>query len=121
MIGNTMNSLLDTNKQKKRNKKFILSVIDLMVDSLSYTTLKSRGNWKNDLGTKITVLRNKKGYSQSALAEKVNVDRSYISKIERGIIPIRNKKIISDIAHTLRVPTNTLYKGRLSECFELQR
>lgn len=77
-------------------------------------------NWKTELGEKITALRNRIGYSQAEIADKIGVDSSYVSKIERGYIPITNKEIIPDIAHVVKVPTNVLYKGRLSECFEAQ-
>ena len=37
-----------------------------------------------DLGTKLTMLRRSRGYSQETLAEKLNVSRQAVSKWERG-------------------------------------
>ena len=36
------------------------------------------------LGDKIRIVREKRGYSQEQLAEKMNINRSTISKIENG-------------------------------------
>lgn len=37
------------------------------------------------IGVKIKILRSLKGLSQDAIVNKLNVDKSYYSKIERGL------------------------------------
>ncbi|MBU3714205.1 MAG: helix-turn-helix transcriptional regulator [Ferruginibacter sp.] len=41
-------------------------------------------DYRAKLGDKIRIVREKKGYSQEQLAEKMNINRSTISKIENG-------------------------------------
>lgn len=41
-------------------------------------------DYRLKLGDKIRVVREKRGYSQEQLAEKMNINRSTISKIENG-------------------------------------
>ena len=41
-------------------------------------------DYRLKLGDKIRIVREKKGYSQKQLAEKMNINRSTISKIENG-------------------------------------
>lgn len=47
------------------------------------------------LGRNIKAERIRKGYTQESFAEKVNVNREYISKIERGLENMSLKKIVS--------------------------
>ncbi len=53
------------------------------------------------IGMKIKILRSLKGYSQDDVVDKLDIDKSYYSKVERG----------------LTNPT-LLYLKRLSEIFE---
>jgi transcriptional regulator with XRE-family HTH domain len=41
-------------------------------------------DYRLKLGDKIRIVREKKGYSQEQLAEKMSINRSTISKIENG-------------------------------------
>lgn len=41
-------------------------------------------DYRLKLGDKIRIVREKRGYSQEQLAEKMNINRSTISKIENG-------------------------------------
>ena len=41
-------------------------------------------NYRLKLGDKIRIVREKRGYSQEQLAEKMDINRSTISKIENG-------------------------------------
>ena len=41
-------------------------------------------DYRLTLGDKIRIVREKRGYSQKQLAEKMNINRSTISKIENG-------------------------------------
>ena len=60
------------------------------------------------LGTRIRELRAARSYSQEAFADRVGVDRSYMSGIERGV---RNFSVLNlaRIARALGVPVSTLF------------
>ena len=45
-------------------------------------------DYRLKLGDKIRIVREKRGYSQVQLAEKMDINRSTISKIENGIFRI---------------------------------
>lgn len=47
------------------------------------------------LGRNIKAERVRKGYTQESFAEKMDVNREYISKIERGLENMSLKKIVS--------------------------
>ena len=46
-------------------------------------------------GRNIKAERIRKGYTQESFAEKMNVNREYISKIERGLVNMSLKKLVS--------------------------
>ena len=51
-----------------------------------------------EFGKKLRELRRNNGLSQRELAEKVGINHSYISKIESGVMPPPNQKIIQGLA-----------------------
>ena len=61
-------------------------------------------------GRNVARLRDKAGLSQDKLAEKADLDRTYLSGIERGV---RNPgiKIVIRLARALRVTVDQLCKG----------
>jgi transcriptional regulator with XRE-family HTH domain len=61
-------------------------------------------------GRNVARVRAQRGLSQDALAEKADLDRTYISGIERGV---RNPgiKTVIRIAHALNVNVGDLCKG----------
>ena len=66
-------------------------------------------NISKKFGQRAKVIRLKQGLSQGDIAKRLNVHRSYISSIERGI---RNPslKVIQRIAKALEVPMEKLIK-----------
>jgi len=66
-------------------------------------------NISKQFGQRARTIRLKQGLSQSDVAKRMNVHRSYISSIERGI---RNPslKVIQRIAKALEVPMEKLIK-----------
>jgi transcriptional regulator with XRE-family HTH domain len=60
------------------------------------------------LGTRIRRLRERKGFSQEALADSAHLDRSYMSGIERGV---RNVSVLNlaKIARALSVQPGSLF------------
>jgi transcriptional regulator with XRE-family HTH domain len=65
---------------------------------------------KKLVGTQIRFFREKKGWSQEGLAERADLDRTYIGRIERGEknIGIEN---LTRIARTLGTTVAVLVKG----------
>ena len=63
-----------------------------------------------DFGKKVRLFRLKKRWSQDDLASELEVDRSYISGLERGV---RNPtlKTIARLAHMLDVTISQLCEG----------
>lgn len=63
-----------------------------------------------DFGRNVSRLRNDAGLSQDKLAEKADLDRTYLSGIERGV---RNPgiKSVLRIARALNVSLDKLCKG----------
>lgn len=59
------------------------------------------------LGQNIRKYRNSKGLSQEALAEKVELSREYIARVETGVKRISLKKLF-EIADTLNVKCSDL-------------
>ena len=61
-------------------------------------------------GRNVARIRNEKGFSQDTLAEKANLDRTFVSGIERGL---RNPgiKTVLRIAKALEVSVADLCKG----------
>jgi XRE family transcriptional regulator, master regulator for biofilm formation len=60
------------------------------------------------VGERLAYLRNKKGYTMRKVAEALNIDPSYISRIEKGHIP--SIKILQSFAE--------LYEVKLSDLLE---
>jgi len=61
-------------------------------------------------GRNVARLRDEKGFSQDKLAEKADLDRTYLSGIERGV---RNPgiKVVIKLAKALGVTVDQLCKG----------
>ncbi len=59
------------------------------------------------IGTRVRELREKRGWSQVVFAEKVGLDRTYISGIERGQRNLRILTLLA-IAETFDVPLSHL-------------
>lgn len=61
-------------------------------------------------GRNVANFRNKRGFSQDKLAEGANLDRTYLSGIERGV---RNPgiKVVIKLARVLDVSLDDLCKG----------
>lgn len=68
-------------------------------------------NIKNKiLGSNIKAERNRKGYTQFQLAEKIGVSEGTISLIERGL-QTPSAFLVLDIAKTLEIDINELFKN----------
>ena len=59
------------------------------------------------IGQKIIELRENQGLSQAALAEKININRSVLNRIELGTRPIRDNEIV-EFAKFFNVSTDYL-------------
>ncbi len=61
-------------------------------------------------GNRLRALRIERGYSQEAFAEICDLDRTYISGIERGLrnVSLRNIEVLSK---ALRIPVSELFEG----------
>lgn len=59
-------------------------------------------------GNKIKDARKSRGLSQRQLAEQVNIDYSYLSKIERGKVDPPSEKVLLDIAEVLEIDNDEL-------------
>jgi transcriptional regulator with XRE-family HTH domain len=59
-------------------------------------------------GTKLRELRKKAGLSLRDLASDVNVDYSYLSKIENGVLPPPSEKVILQLAESLKADKDDL-------------
>ncbi len=59
-------------------------------------------------GAKLRELRTKAGLSLRELASKVNVDFTYLSKIENGVLPPPSDKVIRQLAETLNADKDEL-------------
>ena len=70
---------------------------------------KPMDNISKKFGQRARTIRLKQGLSQGDVAKRLNVHRSYVSSIERGI---RNPslKVIQRIAKALEVPIEKLIK-----------
>ncbi len=67
-------------------------------------------NTLTQLGMRIRYLRKSKGMSQLDLALEAEINKNYISDLERGT---RNPSLIilEKVAHALEVDLSTLFKG----------
>lgn len=63
------------------------------------------------LGLNIAYYRKLKGYTQEVFAEKLNVDRTTISKVELATCGI-SLDLLFDISELLNVPINQLFDFR---------
>lgn len=72
--------------------------------------MKKRDQALAAFGRNVARIRNERGLSQDKLAEKAELDRTYVSGIERGI---RNPgiKVVVRLAHALGVSTDALCQG----------
>lgn len=61
-----------------------------------------------NFGNKLKTLRQEKGYSQEALALEIDVDRTYIGKIERAERNV-SLKMVGKIAKTLKVDVKDFF------------
>jgi transcriptional regulator with XRE-family HTH domain len=61
-------------------------------------------------GRNVARIRNERGFSQDKLAEKADLDRTYVSGIERGVRNPGIKSVIR-IAKALNAPVGDLCKG----------
>jgi transcriptional regulator with XRE-family HTH domain len=77
----------------------------LIIRAMPY---KDRG--LSQFGHNVARIRNERGFSQDKLAEKADLDRTYVSGIERGV---RNPgiKTVIRIAKALNVNVGELCKG----------
>ncbi len=66
-------------------------------------------NLQRKFGLVIKKLRLKKGFSQEYFANKSNIDRTYISDIEKGERNI-SLKIIEKLSVTLQISLSDLFK-----------
>ena len=66
-------------------------------------------------GASLRKLRIQAGLSQRELADRINVDFSYLSKIESGVVPPPSEKVISQIAEALNADKDelTILAGRI--------
>lgn len=72
--------------------------------------MKKRDTALTAFGQNVARLRTERGLSQDALAEKAEVDRTYLSGIERGV---RNPgiKTVIRLARALKTTVDELCKG----------
>ncbi|MEK4924146.1 helix-turn-helix transcriptional regulator [Cytobacillus sp. FSL R5-0569] len=63
-----------------------------------------------NIGERIVLLREKKGWKQKDLADKVNINVSVMNRIEKGTRPLTDVEIIN-ISNALEVSTDHLLKG----------
>jgi transcriptional regulator with XRE-family HTH domain len=61
------------------------------------------------LAANTKAIREARGLSQEALALEAEVDRTYVSQIERGVCN-PSLRVLSQIAHTLQVPVSELVR-----------
>ena len=59
------------------------------------------------VGAKIKEFRLERGYTQEDIAEKLNVSRSYLANIERGV-KVPNVSLAGEIADILKVTVDSL-------------
>jgi len=59
-------------------------------------------------GAKLRELRTKAGLSLRELANRVNIDFTYLSKIENGVLPPPSDKVIRQLAETLNADKDEL-------------
>lgn len=60
-------------------------------------------------GSIIKDARKHSGLNQRELAEKIEIDYGYLSKIERGLVPPPSEKVILKLAEILSLDADTLF------------
>jgi transcriptional regulator with XRE-family HTH domain len=63
------------------------------------------------IGPVVKNLRNQRGLSQEALANRAHVSSGYLSKLERGVYKEPSYEVLSRIASALEMPTADLYEA----------
>ena len=73
-------------------------------------SMVSRDKTLSAFGRNVARIRNEKGFSQDKLAEKADLDRTFLSGIERGV---RNPgiKVVVRLARALGVTVDQLCRG----------
>lgn len=66
-----------------------------------------------EMGKRVKNIRLRMGYTQEKFAEKLNVDRSYVGKIERGE-KSASVELVVLISESFDVTTDYLLKGNLN-------
>lgn len=72
-----------------------------------------------EFGQRLKKARKALNYTQEALAEILGVDRLHITRMERGVVAC-SIDLLLELSCTLRVSTDYLLKGELSEKNEIQ-
>lgn len=67
-----------------------------------------RGNLPVDVGNRVRELRQKRGVSQEALAERANLHRNYVGSVERGEREI-GITAVGQLAHALGVSLSEFF------------
>ena len=82
----------------------------MLLQSMRRSKMASRDRTLISFGRNVARFRNDRGFSQDKLAEKAELDRTYISGIERGV---RNPgiKTVIRIANALSVSVGELCQG----------
>lgn len=77
---------------------------------MMFRQMPARDKTLLSFGRNVARLRDEKGFSQDKLAEKADLDRTYLSGIERGV---RNPgiKVVIKVARALGVTVDQLCKG----------
>ena len=70
------------------------------------------------IGRRIKQYREKKGFTQEQLAEKIGVSTNYISAIERGAVFPRCENLIS-ILNSLEISANEIFVDVLVKAYEI--
>jgi transcriptional regulator with XRE-family HTH domain len=70
-----------------------------------------------DIGRKIKLFRNKLGYTQEEMAEKIGISFQSYSKIERNITDVNISRLIQ-IAEVLKIPIKELFVSSKPDLLE---
>ena len=60
------------------------------------------------IGMNIKLARTKRSIPQAKLAEKIGIEASYLSRIERGVVPVSCERIY-EIIHVLRCKPSEIF------------
>jgi transcriptional regulator with XRE-family HTH domain len=64
-----------------------------------------------NLGARIRILRQQRGMAPASLAQAAGVTRSWLSRLERGLIPEPDVTELQRLAHALTVPLTDLLRA----------